>query len=148
MGRDGALPAFFGRLHPKYHTPWNAQHVAFVAALLIVPAWGHWVGTYLSYDWWGSAVVFFSMVSNILVSIGCTVFFYRFRRDRANWFLHGLVPFLGILASLLPLYFAFGPELWRLGWKQGQSVILFCVFIVFSSAVYAAVLRKTGKPKS
>jgi len=148
MGRDGALPAFFGRLHPKYHTPWNAQHVAFVAALLIVPAWGRWVGTYLSYDWWGSAVVFFSMVSNILVSIGCTVFFYRFRRDRANWFLHGLVPFLGILASLLPLYFAFGPELWRLGWKQGQSVILFCVLIVFSSAVYAAVLRKAGKPKS
>jgi amino acid transporter len=145
MGRDGALPAFLGRLHPQYRTPWNAQHVAFIATLLIVPVWGRWVGTYLSYDWWGSAVVFFSMVSNIFVSIGCTVFFYRFRRDRANWFLHGLVPLLGILTSLLPLYFAFGPELWRLGWKQGQSVICFSVFIVLGSAGYTAILRRGVK---
>jgi amino acid transporter len=145
MGRDGALPAFLGKLHPKYRTPWNAQHIAFVLTLVIVPIWGRWVGTYLSYDWWGSAVVFFSMISNILVSICCTIYFYRFRRNSANLFLHGLVPFFGILTSLLPLYFAFGPELWRLGWKKGQSVIVFCLLTVLLSAFYTALLRRSEK---
>ncbi len=143
MGRDGALPAYFARLHPKYRTPWNAQHVAFLVTCIVVPLWGRWIGTYLSYDWWGSAVVFFSMISNILVCIGCTVFFYRFRRERANWLLHGLIPALGIVTSLLPLYFAFGPDLWALGWKKGQSVIVFCVVIVIVSAIYATALRRT-----
>lgn len=145
MARDGALPAFFGKLHPKYRTPWNAQHVALLITALVVPLWGRWIGTYLSYDWWGSAVVFFSMICNIL-GIGCAVFFYRFRRERANWFLHGLLPLLGIVTSLLlPLYFAFGPDLWRLGWKKGQSVILFSLAVVIGAAVYATVTRRAEK---
>jgi len=142
MGRDRALPSFFGKLHPKYRTPWNAQHLAFIATLIIVPIWGRWIGTYLSYDWWGSAVVFFSMIANIFVSIGCTVIFYRFRRERANWFLHAMVPLLGILTSAFPLYFSFGPDLWNLGWKKGQSVILFSVFVILASLAYTAVSRR------
>ena len=145
MARDGALPAFFGKLHPKYRTPWNAQHVALLITALVVPLWGRWIGTYLSFDWWGSAVVFFSMICNILVSIGCAVFFYRFLRERANWFLHGLLPLVGIVTSLLPLYFAFGPDLWRVGWKKGQSVILFSLAVVIGAAVYATVTRRTEK---
>jgi amino acid transporter len=141
MGRDRALPEFFGRLHPKYLTPWNAQHVATILTLTVVPLWGWWIGTYLSYDWWGSAVVFFSMLANIFVSIGCCVFFYRFRRDRANWFWHFLIPLLGVITSIFPLYFSFGPELWNLGWKKGQSVIIFSGLVVLSSLLYTALLH-------
>ena len=146
MGRDGTLPAFLGKLHPKHRIPWNAQHLAFLITLTVTAIWGRWVGTYLSYDWWGSAVVFFSMVSNIFVCIGCLVFFYRFRRNSFNWLGHGVVPVLGMLASMLPLYYSFGPNLWNLGWKKGQSIVLFSVLVVVSSAVYTVVLKHT-KPE-
>jgi amino acid transporter len=147
MGRAGALPGFLGRLHPKFRTPWNAQHVAFILTLIIAPIWGRWIGTYLSYDWWGSAVVFFSMLCNILVSIGCSIFFFRFRKSEANWFLHGVIPVLGVITSLVPLYFAFGPELWALGWKKGQSVIVFSVSVVLAAAVYATRTMRTPREK-
>jgi amino acid transporter len=139
--RDGTLPAFLAKLHPKYRDPWNAQHLAFVVTLVVAAIWGRWVGTYLSYDWWGSTVVFFSMVSNIFVSIGCTMYLYRYRRDQANWFWHAVIPFLGVLASCLPLYYSFVPELWKVGWKRGQSIVLFSGAVVVSSALYTIGLK-------
>jgi amino acid transporter len=146
MARDGTLPAFLAKLHPKYRVPWNAQHLAFVVTLFVAAIWGHWVGTYLSYDWWGSAVVFFSMVSNIFVSVGCAVFFCRFRRRQLNWVWHVITPFLGVVTSFLPLYYSFGSDLWSAGWKRGQSIILLCVLVIVISAVYSAILKLT-KPE-
>ena len=146
MGRDGTLPTFLGKLHPKHRVPWNAQHLAFLVTLAVTAIWGRWVGTYVSYDWWGSTVVFFAMISNIFVCVGCLVFFYRFRRKSFSWLGHGLVPVLGMLASILPLYYSFGPSLWNLGWKKGQSIVLFSVLVVVSSAVYTISLKYT-KPE-
>lgn len=140
MGRDGTLPSFLGRIHRKYHVPWNAQHVVLVAAVVADAIWGKWLGLYLSYDWWGTVVVFFAMVSNIFVNVGCMVYFYRFRRTEFSVFWHGLIPFLGIVTSFLPLYYSFGPDLWLAGWKKGQSVILFCLLVMVFSALYTIVL--------
>jgi amino acid transporter len=140
MGRDGTLPAFLGRLHPKYQVPWNAQHLVLVATVIVDALWGKWLGLYLSYDWWGTAVVFFAMLSNVFVNIGCTVYFYRFRRTQFRVFWQGLVPFPGVVTSFLPLYYSFGPDLWSAGWKKGQSVILFCLLITALSALYTIVL--------
>ncbi len=141
MARDGTLPGVLAKLHPQYRVPWNAQHLAFALALIVAAIWGRWVGTYLSYDWWGSAVVFFSMVSNIFVSVGCMVFFYRFRRGSFSWLWHGLVPVLGMITSMLPLYYSFGPDLWNAGWKKGQSIIVFSALVVLVSAVYTIGLK-------
>lgn len=141
MSRDGALPSFMARLHPKYKVPWNAQHVAFIITLVIAAIWGKWLGQYLAYDWWGSAVVFFSMVCNILVSIGCLTFFYRFHRLQFNWSLHAFVPILGAASSLIPLYYSYGPSLWQSGWKKGQSIIVFCISFIIFSVLCTAILR-------
>lgn len=142
MGRDGTLPSFFGRLHPKYQVPWNAQHIVLIATLVSAAVWGRWLGLYLSYDWWGTAVVFFSMVSNIFVNVGCAVFFYRFRRAEFSAWWHGLVPLLGILTSFLPLYYSFGVDLWLAGWKRGQSIVLFSIAIVIACSLYTFLLSR------
>ncbi len=141
MGRDGTLPAFFGRLHPKYRTPWNAQHVVLIVTLIVTAIWGRWLGVYLSFDWWGSVVVFFAMIANIFVNVGCAVFFYRFRRARFSWFWHCAVPLVGIAASILPLVYSFGPDLWNAGWRQGQSIIVCCIAVTVLSGLYCLVLR-------
>jgi amino acid transporter len=136
MGRDGTLPVFLGRLHPKYRVPWNAQHVVLAATVLVAAIWGRWVGLYLSYDWWGTTLVFFAMISNILVNVGCVTFFARFRRPKFSVLWHGVVPVLGIMTSFLPLYYCFGADLWNVGWKSGQSVIFCCGVIVVVSCLY------------
>ncbi len=140
MGRDGTLPAFFGVLHPKYQVPWNAQHVVLIVTLAVAAVWGRWLGLYRSYEWWGTVVVFFAMLSNILVNIGCTAFFYRFRRREFSWWWHALIPLLGIVASVLPLYYSFGTSLWNAGWENGQSIIVFCLSAVLLCGLYTVGL--------
>ena len=139
MGRDGTLPGFFGRLHPKYKVPWAAQHIVFLLALGVAAVWCRWLGVYVAYDWWGTVLVFFAMVSNIFVNIGCVVFFYRFRRELFSGFWHLLLPILGTATSLLPLYYSFGPNLWRQGWERGQSIILFSLLMISVATVYSVV---------
>jgi amino acid transporter len=139
MGRDGTLPAFFGRLHPRYKIPWVAQHIAFLLALGVGALWCRWLGVYMAYDWWGTVLVFFAMISNIFVDIGCAVFFYRFRRALFSTFWHLLLPVLGIATSLLPLYYSFGPSLWRQGWKRGESVVLFSLLMLVLATGYTVV---------
>lgn len=144
MGRDRALPALFGRVHPEFQVPWNAQHVVLIAALIAAGIWGRWLGLYLSYAWWGSVVVFFAMLTSIFVNMGCGVYFYRFRREVFSWFWHATIPLLGMVASLIPLYYSFGPEMWRSGWKQGQSIILFCAVIVIAIVLYTGSLSRSN----
>ncbi|MEW5979631.1 MAG: APC family permease [Acidobacteriota bacterium] len=140
MGRDGTLPAFFGALHPKYQVPWNAQHVVLVVTLLVAAVWGRWLGLYRSYEWWGTVVVFFAMVSSILVNFGCTVFFWRFRREEFSWWWHAVIPLVGVITSALPLYYSFGANLWNAGWENGQSIIVFCLSAVLLSGLYTVGL--------
>jgi len=142
MGRDGTMPTWFARLHPKYQVPWNAQHVVLGVTVLADAMWARWLGIYLSYDWWGTAVVFFAMIANIFVNVGCTVYFFRFKRDTFHWLWHGVMPVIGVATSVLPLYYSFGPDLWGAGWKKGQSVILFCLSVTIASVLYTAALRK------
>lgn len=139
MGRDGTLPGLFGRLHPRYKIPWLAQHIAFLLALGVGAVWCRWLGVYMAYDWWGTVVVFFAMISNIFVNIGCAVFFYRFRRELFSAFWHLLLPILGIATSLLPLYYSFGPNLWRQGWEKGQSIVLFSVLMMALATGYTVI---------
>jgi len=142
MGRDGTMPAWFAQLHPKYQVPWNAQHVVLGVTVLADAIWARWLGIYLSYDWWGTAVVFFAMIANIFVNVGCTVYFFRFQRNAFHWLWHGAIPVIGVVTSVLPLYYSFGPDLWLAGWKKGQSVIVFCVSVTIASVLYTAALRK------
>jgi amino acid transporter len=142
MGRDGTLPAFLGKLHALYRVPWNAMHITLAASVVASAFWGWWLGLYLSYDWWGSTVVFFAMVSNIFVCVGCGVYFYRFQRSQFNIWWHGLTPLLGVITSFIPIYFSFGADLWNAGWKKGQSIILFCILTVVISTVYTVALSR------
>jgi hypothetical protein len=69
-------------------------------------------------------------------------YFYRFRRRAFHWIWHGLIPMIGIATSVLPLYYSFGPDLWRAGWRKGQSVMLFCALVTIGSILYTAALRR------
>ena len=109
MGRNGVLPRVFAETHPVHKTP----HIAILAqtglgiviALLLGWKWGplNAFGT-LSY-----ALTSLVIVVYITVSISTIVYYRRERASAFNVWLHGVIPALGALAFLPPLYYQFHP---------------------------------------
>src|SRR5260370_17158896 len=107
MGREGSLPKFFGQLHRRFQVPWNAMHLIFALTIVIDIIWALWVGLYNAFGWWGSAIVFFALVTYIFVNLANIIFFCRFRREQFNILLNLLIPLIGIVSIVYLLYHSF-----------------------------------------
>lgn len=117
-GREGLLPSFFGYVHPTRRTPNNAIVTFAVTALVIIGGWG--VGHLL-----GSGggpmdpVVFFtesSTLGTILIllvylasNIALPLYYRRYRPQEFRVVRHLVLPALGTLAILVPLYYLAKP---------------------------------------
>ncbi|MGW1026379.1 APC family permease [Streptomyces sp. NPDC002577] len=117
-GREGLLPSFFGYVHPVRRTP-NKAIVTFTAtALLIIGGWGlgHLLG---SAGGSMNPVVFFtesSTLGAILIllvylasNIALPLYYRRYRPQEFRLVRHLLLPTLGTVAILVPLYYLAKP---------------------------------------
>jgi amino acid transporter len=102
MGREGVLPAAFGRTHPRFKTPVNATvavtAVAIVMALLIgYPLSDSAFGApFSNYYFWATVGTLLVIVVYILVCLGGVSFFWRTRTSRRwNPISHVVVPVVG-----------------------------------------------------
>lgn len=141
MGRERTMPAGLGKLHPKFQTPWNAMHLIFPVTIVLDLIFGAWVGQYNAFAWWGSAIVFFALVTYMFVNLANLVFFLRYRRDKFNWFLNGVVPVVGIVIDVYLLYSSFFVSLWSSGFAMGQSIVLLAVLVLLAVVVYTFVVK-------
>ncbi|MGW7409311.1 APC family permease [Streptomyces sp. NPDC054833] len=116
-GREGLLPSFFGYVHPTRRTPTNAIVTFAVTALLIIAGWGlgHLLGGKGSMD----PVVFFTESSSlgaILIllvylasNIALPLYYRRYRPQEFRVVRHLVLPAIGTLAILVPLYYLAKP---------------------------------------
>lgn len=116
-GREGLLPSFIGSVHPTRRTPSKAIFTFVAISLLIIGGWGlgHLVGGHGSMD----PVTFFaesSTMGTILVllvylasNIALPVYYRRYRPQEFHLVKHLLLPSLGALAILVPLYYLVKP---------------------------------------
>ncbi|MEU1511526.1 APC family permease [Streptomyces sp. NPDC005811] len=117
-GREGLLPSFFGYVHPTRRTPNNAIVTFAVTSLLIIGGWG--LGHLLGPD--GSRmdpVVFFTESSSLgallilLVylasNIALPLYYRRYRPQEFRTVRHLVLPGVGALAILVPLYYLAKP---------------------------------------
>ena len=117
-GREGLLPSFFGYVHPIRRTP-NKAIITFTAtALLIIGGWalGHLLGS--SGDSM-NPVVFFtesSTLGAILIllvylasNIALPLYYRRYRPQEFRVVRHLVLPALGTVAILVPLYYLAKP---------------------------------------
>jgi amino acid transporter len=141
MGREGSLPNLFGRLHPRFRVPWNAMHLIFALTIIVDVVWALWVGLYNAFSWWGSAIVFFALITYIFVNLSNIIFFWRFRRERFNVFLNLVVPVIGIAVGIYLLYKSFFVALWSAGWQMGQSIVVVSLALLVVVALYTLGLR-------
>jgi amino acid transporter len=111
MGREGVLPAAFGRTHPRYKTPANAIIAVAVVATGMALLFGYplsdslFGGPFSNYYFWAITGTLAIIVVYIMICIGGVVFFHR-TRDTRNWnpLSHVAVPVLGAVVFAAALY--------------------------------------------
>jgi amino acid transporter len=124
MGREGALPKWLGGLNTHYRVPWNAMTLGIVLTTAVTLILGAVLGLANQYNWTGTMTSFLGLLTYFAVNVVNVVFFWRFRREKFNWFLNGVVPLIGIIVVLYILYNSYLVSLWAAGWAYGQSVQL------------------------
>jgi amino acid transporter len=103
MGRIRILPALLARVHPRYRSP----HVAVIIQFLVGIGIPLWIG--FQYDPLTAFVFVATMITLVvlliymLVNLACLFYYARYQRSEFNWFLHGVVPILGI-AAFIPAF--------------------------------------------
>jgi amino acid transporter len=119
-GREGLLPRWIGYVHPVRRTPVNAiiAFVGFASAVTLGWALGHWIGGHgnslsaLNFFFESSSmgtilILFVYLASNVALP-----FFYRkFRPEEFNILKHVVLPFLGVIAIAIPIYYLFKPPI-------------------------------------
>ncbi len=141
-GREGLLPRWIGRVHPVHRTPVNAI-IAFVGiAGVITLGWalGHWIGgNSNSLD----ALNFFfeaSTMGTILVlfvyfaaNVALPFYYRKYRPNEFNVIKHAVLPFLGMVAIAVPIYYLFKPpQPQPYDWFPWVAVGLIVVFVLYS----------------
>ena len=110
LGRNGAFPKLFAKVHPTHKTPVNAIY----AQAILTLGSGLIAGLI-----WNSQVAFFLLSGLVLVigvafvyiaaNFAVTVFYWRERRAEFNWLWHGILPAAATLILLYALAQSYPP---------------------------------------
>ena len=109
MGRIHLLPAILGRTHPRYRSPHVAVFVQFVIGVTVAL----WLGAqynspFLAFAILGTIIGAVVIAIYMTVNLACLLYYAREQRSEFNWFLHGVIPILGILAFIPAFLVAIG----------------------------------------
>jgi amino acid transporter len=109
MGRIHLLPAVLGRTHPRYRSPHVAVFVQFVIGVSVAL----WLGAqynspFLAFAILGTIIGTVVIAIYMTVNLACLLYYAREQRNEFNWFLHGVIPILGIAAFVPAFLVAIG----------------------------------------
>ena len=137
QGRQGTLPSSLGTVNAA-QVPIRALHWVWggtIAGVLIVTIW---LGNPNSaFVWWAGSIAFFALLTYLVVHLSSMVYFWK--KKQFNWFLHGVVPVVGIGLILYLIRKTFFISLWGLSWKDGKSIVAFGVIPCIAALIYVMV---------
>ncbi len=104
MGRDHVLPAWLGNVHPRWFSPYTAIFAQTIFTLLVGFGVGIWLGPGATgaYGFTGAIGTVAIVVVYMLCDIALIRYFFNL--PERNWFVHIVVPVLGVLALAYPLW--------------------------------------------
>jgi amino acid transporter len=116
MGREGVLPAAFGRTSDRFQTPVNATIAVAVLATAMALLIGYPLSSgsfgqpFSNYYFWATTGTLVIIVVYIMLCLGGIVFFWR-TRDTRKWnpVLHVAVPLIGAIVFGAALYGSIHP---------------------------------------
>ncbi len=148
-GREGLLPKTIGRVYEKRHTPVHALMVFLGIGVLIIGIWGigHLIGGASTsggmsalniYDESATFGAFLVLLVYGMANVALPIYYRRYHPDKFNAFRHGVLPVIGALIIIVPIYYLCKPPLappysWY-PWMALAAVIL--------AVIYASVLVK------
>jgi amino acid transporter len=104
LGRDGTLPHRLSVTHPKHSTPHVAVHT--IGALMSVAylLWGIPAGASNYYSYMGTIGTLTLLVAYLLINVAAVRFFRRDREHGYSTLKHLVIPIIGIVILLWPIY--------------------------------------------
>jgi len=143
MGRSGALPQAFAKLHPRTKSPTNA--VLFQIALIVIAGLGGvwWFG--VDQVWYvdGLMLTFTMILIYSLANVGVCLYCYQRQRSMFNVFKHALCSILSTVALLWLGYKSLSP---LPDWPSRWAPIIAAVWLVIG-LIILFVLHRCGKEK-
>ena len=103
FGREGIFSRRLGTTNRR-DSPVLAWTCYILFSAIVTFALGAWITPFGAYDFLGSILGLGIIVLYILMNIGLIVYFHRSYRDEFSPVRHGLLPVLGSLLMLLPIY--------------------------------------------
>jgi amino acid transporter len=104
MARVGVLPRQLAKTHPRYRSPSTGVIVQFLLTLAIGIPLGVHYGPVITFGLLATILSGIMIAIYILFNLSCILFYLRRARNEFNWFLHLVVPVLGIVA-FIPAWF-------------------------------------------
>lgn len=132
--REGLLPRFFGKVHVQHRTPHTAMWAYIILALLIVLIFGTFckIDPVTLFGDTGTLGTIPVIITYLLTNIALPVYMWRYHRGDFNIFLHFIIPVLGTLFMLLPLWGLVEPgQPYPFNIYPGLVVILLVVSIIY-----------------
>src|SRR3984885_1140637 len=120
MGRDGALPARFGTVHPRFKVPWFGISTLLVITVAAVALLGIYVGVGVNtISWAGDLVTFFALATYLVINICNPLLYLRHFRTEFHWLKNGAVPAAGVAVTGYFMYKGYFEVLWNANFKLG-----------------------------
>jgi amino acid transporter len=139
-GREGLLPEFLGKIHPRHQTPHSALWVFLTIAVALILGFGLFGGV-APMDYFGFACTLGTIpiiLTYMLTNLALPIYVIRHQRSELNIFRHVLLPIAGTLIMLFPLW----------GLIQPGQVWPFNIFpwialsALFLSVIYGIVIAR------
>jgi amino acid transporter len=108
MARVGVLPRPLAATHPKYRSPYVGVIVQFVLTLAVGIPLGVHFGPVTTFALLATILTGIMVAIYIVFNLSCIMFYARHQRSEFNWFLHLVVPVVGIIAFLPAWFTALG----------------------------------------
>jgi amino acid transporter len=105
-GREGLLPEFLGKIHPRHQTPHSAMWVFLIIAVALILGFSLF-GRVAPMDYFGFAGTLGTIpiiLTYMLTNIALPVYVLRYHRSELDLLRHVLLPIAGTVVMLVPLW--------------------------------------------
>lgn len=108
LGRDNLIvPRRLGVTHPEYQTPYRAIHLSAIVTIVGVSIAGALLGPLEGFFLFGTIATLGALAVHFAVNVSVPAYFRKIHSF--SFFLHFVIPILGALLILLPIYFSVVP---------------------------------------
>lgn len=146
--REGMLPGkSLTRVHPRWHTPSVAIIFSTAFSFIVGAIVGGIYGPVNGFNWTASLGTLELILVFIAINVSLTVYYWREHRQEFSWLYHGVIPVVGSLALLIPVYSLVKPGAPLPYWAFPYVSILF-IAIGVGYGIYMGVTRKDIRPGS